>query len=457
MRWPARLAPSLVPCLASGLLASGLLGCGLVFDPSVPPNADSGVGAMDASIDADLDADLDTGLDAATERDCSRASDGTECARDPRFICRGGHCQPSLCGDGFVDHAAGEACEPTLGTECTDTCQLQCESDDDCSSGDVCTLSRCTAGICEFTTLADGDSCLRGGGLDGRCRHGVCAPIDCGDGVVSHDEECEGAPSEGCVACRFACHDDAECSDGDACNGTETCAAVTVSSGTTVGRRCVSNPLARTCFPMNGCEEARCVSMDGEAVCVREPIDRDGDGVNVCEDCDDDDPDVHPGAIEVCNGQDDNCNGAIDEDTGLAAWCRDLDGDGHGDPTTWRMSCEPPAGSGWVRNCDDCWDTDHPDYRAQAALVHPGQAHFFTAPFVRDTGASSFDYDCDGSETLEHTETASCDLVQILLCERQVGWTRSVPTCGVEDSFTTCRAGVVLCSAARSRVTQGCR
>ncbi|MCC6554745.1 MAG: CotH kinase family protein, partial [Polyangiaceae bacterium] len=44
-------------------------------------------------------------------------------------------------------------------------------------------------------------------------------------------------------------------------------------------------------------------------------IDEDGDGTPGCGvDCDDQDPAVHPGAPEVCNGMDDDCDGAIDDD-----------------------------------------------------------------------------------------------------------------------------------------------
>lgn len=42
--------------------------------------------------------------------------------------------------------------------------------------------------------------------------------------------------------------------------------------------------------------------------------DQDGDGVRWCDDCDDGNAAVHPGAAEICgNGVDDNCNGLIDE------------------------------------------------------------------------------------------------------------------------------------------------
>jgi len=44
--------------------------------------------------------------------------------------------------------------------------------------------------------------------------------------------------------------------------------------------------------------------------------DSDGDGYLGSVDCDDANPAIHPGALEVCNGLDDNCNGSVDEALG---------------------------------------------------------------------------------------------------------------------------------------------
>ncbi len=51
-----------------------------------------------------------------------------------------------------------------------------------------------------------------------------------------------------------------------------------------------------------------------EAGDASQSADQDGDGVPWCNDCDDANPTVHPGAPEVCGNQvDDNCDGVVDE------------------------------------------------------------------------------------------------------------------------------------------------
>ena len=44
------------------------------------------------------------------------------------------------------------------------------------------------------------------------------------------------------------------------------------------------------------------------------PADVDGDGFSADEDCNDFDPEIHPGAIEQCNTRDDDCDDVADED-----------------------------------------------------------------------------------------------------------------------------------------------
>ena len=88
--------------------------------------------------------------------------------------------------------------------------------------------------------------------------------------------------------------------------------------------------------------------------------DADGDGVPSEDDCDDNDPSVKPGAIEVCNGVDDDCNGEVDDAVG-DLWYVDADGDGYGDPDSEQLSCDREGLVADARDCDDQDDQTSPD------------------------------------------------------------------------------------------------
>ena len=78
-------------------------------------------------------------------------------------------------------------------------------------------------------------------------------------------------------------------------------------------------------------------------------------------DCDDGDSSVNPGAAEVCNDGDDDCDGLVDEDL-ESTFYADEDGDGFGDPDSAIVDCEP--GAGWAaddQDCDDANSSIHPD------------------------------------------------------------------------------------------------
>lgn len=84
-------------------------------------------------------------------------------------------------------------------------------------------------------------------------------------------------------------------------------------------------------------------------------IDNDNDGYDELVDCDDNNNLINPGASEVCNGIDDNCNGLTDDGGVLQTYYADADGDGFGDPAVFVEACVSP--SGYVSNNTDCNDS----------------------------------------------------------------------------------------------------
>jgi hypothetical protein len=81
-------------------------------------------------------------------------------------------------------------------------------------------------------------------------------------------------------------------------------------------------------------------------------------------DCDDDNTNIHPGVLEMCDLIDEDCDEEIDEDSTRTYW-GDPDGDGHGDPTWPIEACTRPEGAvDAPDDCDEscvyCW-TDAPE------------------------------------------------------------------------------------------------
>ncbi len=78
-------------------------------------------------------------------------------------------------------------------------------------------------------------------------------------------------------------------------------------------------------------------------------------------DCDDGARETSPAAHERCNGVDDDCDGATDEDGAIdaSAWFFDSDGDGYGAGEP-RMACSAIAGYALELDCDDGDDSRYP-------------------------------------------------------------------------------------------------
>jgi hypothetical protein len=95
--------------------------------------------------------------------------------------------------------------------------------------------------------------------------------------------------------------------------------------------------------------------------------DADGDGAFSYEDCDDNDPTRYPGAAELCDGIDNDCNGLTD-DLPVFTFFADTDGDGFGNALASLDTCQNSAPSGFVADNTDCDDNDPTRYPGAAEL-----------------------------------------------------------------------------------------
>lgn len=362
--WSALFRISLPACLLLPLLACG---CGSsVLEGDEPTDGmDIVIGFQDLSIRRDIadssgqvadlpfvPQDLACPQECPDSAPCIETKNGNQCAIP---------CTQGLCPDGFtcVPNGAESICVSYVSRLCA-----PCNSDQECR----------TPGLND-----DPAFCLSWAPEQGSFCSIYCSEeMPCPEGYQCMDSD----GSSMCLPLTPTC----ACSSWATLNlATTTCARET-SAGTCLGEvRCDSTGLTQcdAALPQpelcNGKDE-NCdgqtdegfpdSDLDGIADCVDDPIsvkpDLDQDGTPDDEDCSPGNAAIHPGAVEGCNGLDDNCDGEIDEgfpDSNADGYadCGAIDSDQDGTPDT--QDCAP-----------------------QNASVHPGATE----------SCNSLDDDCDG-------------------------------------------------------------
>jgi hypothetical protein len=151
-------------------------------------------------------------------------------------------------------------------------------------------------------------------------------------------------------------------------------------------------------------------------------VDADGDGYTSDVDCDDSNPTINPGAAEgVGDNIDQNCNGS-------ELCYLDADNDGYR-PNATAMVTSPDA---------DCYDYGEASFGAPTtdcydnnSSANPGSSSWFT----NHRGDGSYDYNCDGSESMRSSYPASgvCSSGNIVFFT--AGWVSTVPGCGSSEDW----------------------
>jgi hypothetical protein len=207
-----------------------------------------------------------------------------------------------------------------------------CGVDADCADGSPCTSDVCTAGRCTNPAANEGLSCADPDPCNGAesCRSGVCqspGSLNCNDNNPCTTDACN--IQTGCThtlvsGCQ-SCTSNGTCSDGNACNGTETCQGGLCRTGT---------PLS--CSDGNVCTSDACSVQTG---CVNTPLPS-CQSCGTSAECDDGDP---------CNGPETCQGGRCRSGLALAPNCQD------GDPCTLDR-CDAASGCvhDFQQNCFAC-------------------------------------------------------------------------------------------------------
>ena len=316
-------------------------------------------------------------------------------------------------GDGFGTTTSADFCEdPGVGyatnnTDCNDTnAQINTTATELCNGVDDNCNNQTDEGLpfTDYYVDSDGDGYGAGTAASFCANPGASyatTNTDCNNGNANIypgatetcngvDDDCDGSTDEGVLNTYYA---DAD-GDGYGNSGNTQTACSQPTGYVTVGGDCFDGSAAINPGATEICNniDDNCDGTIDNAF-VNYYADSDGDGfgggnavsIQSCTtpagyttsatDCNNANANVYPGAIEICNGIDDDCDSNIDEGV-LMTYYLDSDGDGFGG-TTSTTGCSAP--NGYVSSSTDCNDTN--------SAVNPGATEV----------CNSIDDDCDGT------------------------------------------------------------
>jgi len=265
--------------------------------------------------------------------------------------CASGRCY--VCDNGY--HWNGSACiSNCLPDGCNGVCPFSCTTteDPDCGSGGCCGDTTCGAG----ETVSN-------------------CPADCSVVCIDNDHDGYGSPAS--TSCT---HPELDCNDNNA----------NIHSGATE----ICDGLDNNC---NGQADEIC-DLDNDNYCDRNltfvygadlsavcPGTNTTDAAAIANtgDCNDNNPNIHPGVTEICDGVDNNCNGTVDEG------CDNDDDNYCGCSYTFTYGSDLAATCSGTNTTDAAAIANTCDCNESNNTIHPGASEIC---------GNSIDEDCSGSD-----------------------------------------------------------